>query len=130
MVSKSTPFRSLPLALLLMCLAPSAAAQCRLFERTPADGGQKDSGLYIIAGSTELGAARETQSNGVFTRALLDGLDGAADAPPHGDGNGTIDVGELIQYAADVVKSAEGPQRVTTPRVEGGEPFPLARVPR
>ncbi len=49
MVSKSTPFRSLPLPLLLMCLAPSAAAQCRLFECTPGDGGQNEYFGHTVA---------------------------------------------------------------------------------
>jgi WD40 repeat protein len=88
------------------------------------------SGLYIVAGSTEAGFARETEGNGVFTRALLEGLNGAADATEHGgNGNRVVDVEELINFARTTVAQAEGGQRVTTPRVEGGTPFPLAKVP-
>jgi len=82
-------------------------------------------GLYIIAASSESGFAQETQGNGLFTRALLEGLDGAADT----DGDGLVGIDELKTYATTVVhERSEGRQRPTAPRIEGGENFPLARV--
>ena len=87
------------------------------------------SGLYIVAGSTEFGAARETPTNGVFTGALVEGLRGAADRENNGgNGDGKVDVAELIAYARAVVDKLDGPQRVTTPDIKGGDPFPLTRI--
>lgn len=83
-------------------------------------------GLYIFAASSEAGLARERDGNGLFTRALIDGLDGAAD--DGGDGNGLVDVVELMSYASKrVMDDSDNRQRPTTPRVEGGDPFGLAR---
>ena len=64
----------------------------------------------------------------MFTRALLDGLAGAADMK--GNGDGTINVKEWIDYAEHAVRVLEGPQRVTTLEILGGNPIPVARVPR
>jgi len=85
------------------------------------------SGLYIFAASSEAGLAREQEGNGLFTRALLDGLDGAADV----DADGAVDVEELMGYASRrVMQASANRQRPTTPRIEGGTPFVLARCPR
>ena len=82
-------------------------------------------GLYIFAASSEEGLAREQDGNGLFTRALLDGLDGAADA----SGDGLVDVAELMSYASQRVKDdSQQRQRPTMPRVVGGDPFGLART--
>ena len=84
----------------------------------------RGSGLYIVAASTELGVAREERGNGLFTRALLDGLAGNADR----DGDGWIDIGELLGYTREaVLELSDKAQRPTMPRVEGGDPFHLAR---
>jgi uncharacterized caspase-like protein len=83
-------------------------------------------GLYIVAASTERGAARERQGNGVFTRALLDGLRGKADTVYD---PGTIDVRELVRYVEDAVREmTNGAQRPTVPRGQGGVAFPLSWV--
>jgi len=82
-------------------------------------------GLYIIAASSEAGFAQEMEGNGLFTRALLEGLDGAADA----DGDGLVGIDELKIYATTAVhERSAGRQRPTAPRIEGGEDFPLARA--
>ena len=52
-------------------------------------------------------------------------LDGAAD----GNGDGAVDVQELIAHVTRQVQAeSDGEQTPTTPRVETGEPFPLATV--
>lgn len=84
----------------------------------------RGAGLYIVAASTELGVAREERGNGLFTRALLDGLAGSADS----DRDGWIDIGELLAYTREaVLQLSDKAQRPTMPRVEGGDPFRLAR---
>ncbi|MFN0008725.1 MAG: PDZ domain-containing protein [Planctomycetota bacterium] len=81
-------------------------------------------GLYIIAASSEQGFAQETTGNGLFTRCLLEGLDGAADA----NGDGRVGIEELRIFAtAAVHERSGGRQRPTAPRIEGGEDFPLVR---
>jgi WD40 repeat protein len=81
-------------------------------------------GLYIIAASSEQGFAQEMGGNGLFTRCLIEGLDGAADA----DRDGLVGVDELKTFAtAAVHEKSAGRQRPTAPRIEGGEDFPLAR---
>ena len=88
------------------------------------------SGIWIVASSTQAGAAQETAANGVFTSALLEGLAGAADNKQNGGNeNGIIDIEELIDYAERTVRDQEGAQRVTRPSVQSGVPFPLATVP-
>lgn len=83
-------------------------------------------GLYILAASSEGGMAEEGSGNGVFTRALLEGLAGGADQ----NGDGLVDIEELRSFASDrVFEETNGRQRPTAPRIEGGEAFPLARVP-
>jgi hypothetical protein len=84
-------------------------------------------GLYIIAASSEAGYAIEMGENGLFTRALIDGLDGAADL--EGDSDGLVDIEELKEYASrNVHERSGGRQHPTVPRIEGGENFSLARV--
>ena len=64
------------------------------------------------------------RGNGLFTRCLLEGLDGAADA----NGDGRVRIEELRVFAtAAVHERSAGRQRPTAPRIEGGEDFPLAR---
>lgn len=83
-------------------------------------------GLYIIAATSAGGPAIEVDGNGMFTRALLDGLDGAADRA--GNRDGYIDIDELTTFARHAVhERSRGQQRPTVPLVEGGEPFPVAR---
>lgn len=83
------------------------------------------SGLVIIAASSEAGFAQEREGNGLFTRALLEGLDGAADS----DRDGFVGIDELKVYATTAVhERSGGRQRPTAPRIEGGENFPLTRV--
>ncbi len=83
-------------------------------------------GLYIIAASSEKGFAQEMEGNGLFTAALLEGLDGAADA----NGDGLVGIDELKTYATTAVhERSAGRQRPTAPRIEGGDDFPLARTP-
>jgi hypothetical protein len=77
-------------------------------------------GLYIVTASTEEETAKEVDGNGLFTRVLLEALGGEADT----DGDGEVDTAELIAYAT---KNVTG-QRVTTPLIQGGVPFPLTRV--
>ena len=82
-------------------------------------------GLYILAASSNEGLAREREGNGLFTRALVDGLDGEADK----DGNGVVDIEELMDYTSERVKEdSQGRQSPTTPRVVSGDPFVLTRV--
>ncbi len=81
-------------------------------------------GLYIIAASSERGFAQEMRGNGLFTRCLIEGLDGAADR----NRDGFVGIEELKTYAtAAVHERSGGRQRPTVPRIEGGEDFPLAR---
>ena len=87
------------------------------------------SGIYLLASSYDDRVARETERNGLFTRALVDGLAGAADTPPFGDDNGFVEIAELkqhIDYA--VLEASQGAQRTSVPKVISGENFPLARV--
>ena len=87
---------------------------------------RESNGLYIVAASTELGAAREQDGTGVFTRALLDGLAGAADTVRD---KGTINVKELLQYVGEAVaRMTDGAQEPTVPQSQGGMPFPLTHV--
>lgn len=88
---------------------------------------KQGSGLYIFSASTEQGFAREAEGNGLFTRGLLDGLNGAADR----NADGQIQIDELISYTSDyVVEKTDRAQRPTSPKIEGGTPFTLARTPR
>ncbi len=81
-------------------------------------------GLYIIAASSEQGFAQEMGGNGLFTRCLINGLDGGADA----NRDGLVGIDELKTYVtAAVHEKSAGRQRPTAPRIEGGEDFPLAR---
>jgi len=81
-------------------------------------------GLYIIAASSEKGFAQEMRGNGLFTRCLLEGLEGPADR----DGDGFVGIEELKNFAtAAVHERSAGRQRPTAPRIQGGEDFPLAR---
>jgi uncharacterized caspase-like protein len=90
---------------------------------------ERSSGLYILAATSDDGFAREQAGNGLFTKALLDGLDGAADAGDFGDKDGTVGIDELMHFARyAVLERSEGRQKPTFPRIEGGENFPLARA--
>jgi uncharacterized caspase-like protein len=90
---------------------------------------ERSSGLYILAATSDDGFAREQQGNGLFTKALLDGLDGAADTGDFGDKDGTVGIDELMHFARyAVLERSEGRQKPTFPKVEGGENFPLARA--
>ncbi len=82
-------------------------------------------GLYIIAASSEEGFAREQEGNGLFTRALLDGLAGGADE----DRDGYVTIEELKRYSSrEVHEKSAGRQRPTVPSVVGGEDFRIGRV--
>ena len=82
-------------------------------------------GIYVIAASADDEFAREQEGNGLFTRALLDGLAGSADA----DKNGYVEIEELKAYAGRQVHERSGGRQVPTfPKVEGGENFRLAKV--
>ena len=82
-------------------------------------------GLYIVAASSEKGFAQEMGGNGLFTAAILEGLDGAADT----NGDGLVGIDELKNYAATTVhQRSDGQQRPTFPLTEGGESFSLSRV--
>ncbi len=88
-------------------------------------------GLYILASSTDDSFAREANGNGLFTRALLDGLAGAADTGALGDKNGLVEIEELKNFGYfQVLESSEGKQRATVPKVISGENFPLGRAAR
>ncbi len=87
------------------------------------------SGLYIFAATSDDAFAREQEGNGIFTRAILDGLAGAADEGSFGDKDGYVGVSELMQFARyAVLEKSAGRQVPTFPRIEGGENFPLARA--
>ena len=82
-------------------------------------------GIYVIAASADDEFAREQEGNGIFTRALLDGLSGSADS----DKNGYVEIEELKAYAGRQVHERSGGRQVPTfPKVEGGENFRLAKV--
>ena len=84
-------------------------------------------GVYVLAASTDYGFAKEQEGNGLFTRTLLDGLLGAAEA----DDDGLIEVEELRTYTErEVERRSVGRQVPTMPTVLGGENFALARVAR
>src|SRR5262249_42340293 len=84
-------------------------------------------GLYIVAASSDSGFAKEQEGHGLFTKAILDGLDGGADA----NGNGVVEINELISFATSAVsEKSHGQQVPTSPRIQAQaqEPFGLARV--
>ncbi len=90
---------------------------------------ERSSGLYIFAATSDDAFAREQEGNGIFTRAILDGLAGAADEGGYGDRDGYVGVSELMQFARlAVFEKSAGRQVPTFPKIEGGENFPLARV--
>ncbi len=90
---------------------------------------ERSSGLYIFAATSDDAFAREQEGNGIFTRAILDGLAGAADVGSFGDKDGYVGVSELMQFARyAVLEKSAGRQVPTFPRIEGGENFPLARA--
>jgi WD40 repeat protein len=91
--------------------------------------GRQGGGLYVLAASSEDEFAREQQGNGLFTRAFLDALGGAADLAPHGDGDGFVDVEEVLRFTQrEVQDRSSGRQTPTVPDVRGGENFRLSRV--
>jgi len=82
-------------------------------------------GMYILAASTANQGAGESDGNGIFTRAIVEGLLGAADI----DHDGLVRVEELKVYADQRVKEdSHGQQTPTFPTVEGGENFAITRV--
>lgn len=89
------------------------------------------SGLHIIAASTEAGSAIEKDGHGLFTYALLQALDGAADGAGGRPQDGKVDIDELKTYiAAQVYELSGHTQRPTTPSSRAGRPFALATVER
>ena len=94
--------------------------------------GKGGGGLYVLAASGDDELARETEENGIFTRAILDGLSGAADDPSShtgGNGNGYVEIEELKRYAEiEVARLSQWRQRPMFGTVKGGKNFPLARV--
>jgi WD40 repeat protein len=104
----------------------------RLYEKDDVDALMRESrtGLYILAASSSDEFAREQRGNGVFTAAVLEAIEGAADRTPHGNGNGLVEIEEIKKYAEEqVLARSGGQQRPTFPEVRGGENFPVARVP-
>ena len=90
----------------------------------------RSKGLYILAASSDRESAREEEDNGLFTRALLDGLAGGADREARGNRNAYVEVEELLGYVQEAVRlKTNGAQVPVLPRVESGENFRLARVP-
>ena len=90
---------------------------------------QDATGTYILASSTDTAFAHEADGNGLFTRSFIDGLSGAADAAPLGNGNGFVEIDELKSHVFyDVLERSMGRQRTTVPKVISGENFPLGRV--
>jgi uncharacterized caspase-like protein len=98
-----------------------------LFEQEDVDRVREElgEGVYILAASSDDEFAREQQGNGIFTRALLEGLGGAADV----DRDGFVRIEELKEFAARTVLDLSGGlQKPTFPLVDVGENFALARV--
>ena len=86
---------------------------------------RRGKGIYVLAASSDEDLAREQDGNGIFTRAIVEGLSGEADR----DGNLYIEIEELVQFARDRVHElSQGQQASTLPLVKGGESFRLARV--
>ncbi len=61
-------------------------------------------GLYILGASSSEGYAKEAEGHGLFTQALLSGLDGAADSESTGNDDGLVDMNELVSYLIGKVK--------------------------
>lgn len=92
-------------------------------------GSAEGKGIYIFAASTDAGFAQEQDGNGVFTRALLDGLKGDADGKPFGNQNGLVEIEELKTIVRfGVLEMTEGRQKATVPKVIAGEDFPIGRA--
>ena len=94
----------------------------------------RSSGRYILAAASPLGKALEAgeQGHGVYTYALMEGLAGAADQPPYGNGNGLIEVDELASYVAQRVPELTkrfGYQQVPM-RSAAGQSFWIIRNPK
>jgi uncharacterized caspase-like protein len=107
--------------------ARSGVRGVQLFEQEDVDRVREElgEGVYILAASSDDEFAREQEGNGIFTRALLTGLGGAADV----DRDGFVRIEELKDFAArEVHELSNGKQRPTFPLVDIGENFPVARV--
>jgi hypothetical protein len=99
----------------------------RAIEQATVDTLREREGIYVLAASADDEFAREQQGNGVFTRVLLDGLEGQADK----NHDGLVDIEEIKTYASSELHvRSGGKQHPTFPKVEGGESFPLARTLR
>ncbi|HUI25121.1 MAG TPA: caspase family protein [Candidatus Kryptonia bacterium] len=82
-------------------------------------------GFFLLAATRSGETSEENPAlrHGVFTRAVLDGLDGAADS----DRDGVVSTSELFGYVARTVPRLTAQQQHPYPRVEGTD-LPLAAV--
>ena len=102
-----------------------------LVDQNHVDGfGESDDaeGIYMIAASTDSGFALETEGNGIFTRALTDGLAGEADSGRFGNKNGPVEIEELKWFVRlQVIERSSGRQKISVPKELAGENFPIGR---
>lgn len=92
---------------------------------------EEGTGTVVLASSTGREASLEDEKfrggHGAFTAALLDGLEGKADAAT-GQSDGYISLLELTSYVSrEVPKLTSGAQHPITPRMENVRDFPLGK---
>jgi uncharacterized caspase-like protein len=90
---------------------------------------REESGVIVFSASTKSQSASEGPNwkNGVFTKAVVEGLRGKADA----EGNGTVSVVQLEAYVtARVRELTHGQQKPAANTLHAMVDFPLARVPK
>ena len=99
----------------------------KLFKQEDFDNTKERSreGIYVLAGSYDDEFAREQGENGIFTRALLDGLAGRADM----NRDGSVEIEEWLQFAKDEVhEKSLGKQHVAIAQGDWSENFRVAKV--
>ena len=64
-------------------------------------GAASANGVGFITGGDKGECTKEDGQKGLFSRCFIEGLNGAADVPPNGNGDGQVTVAEAAAYAVD-----------------------------